>query len=521
MGGVVAPHYQSGTLAMTFARANQSARTRRDFLSPSTASISVAITGVATPVIADVASGSPNCTATAAGRTCTVAISAAPVGTDTFNVTLYDGPNATGNKLGTGSATQAVVAGSPFSVAIVAAGIASSLGLSAARTSFTPGTAATTALTLTVKDADGNTIAGTYAAPITLTDSDTTGAFTVSPTSVASSSQAIVLSYNGSAGVTTATISASATGVQAVNVRPLLLLVSGIFEFALPAGTSPGFLTLGPDKNLWFGTATGLARFAQTTGTFTPFSVPSGAGAGVSRLTDGPDGNLYITEFGNGNIASVTTAGVVTEYTAPTTFSQNTGIATGPDGNIWFSEAHGGNIGRFTLPGGVFTEFPIPTADSNPLGIVAGPDGALWFTEYYTAKIGRITTAGAFTEYPLSASAGPDMIVVGPDNNLWLTEATAGKIGRITTAGVVTEFAIPSGSASSPVQIAAGPDGNLWFAEFGSNNIGRSSVTGTITEYLLPTAGSEPNGIVAGPDGYMYFTEVATSKIGRISPAAP
>jgi len=48
---------------------------------------------------------------------------------------------------------------------------------------------------------------------------------------------------------------------------------------------------------------------------------------------------------------------------------------------------------------GVITEYSIPTTSSFPEGITAGPDGSLWFTEYMSNKIGRITTAGIITEY--------------------------------------------------------------------------------------------------------------------------
>jgi streptogramin lyase len=494
---------------------------RRQFLSPSTASVSIAISGVTAPVIANVANNSPDCTTAGNGRTCTVAVSAPP-GAVTFTVTLYDGANATGKKLGTGTATQAIVSGAPYTVAIGVTGIAGSVQIAAAQVAFIPGTPSSTTVTVAVKDADGNTISGNYASPITLTTSDTTGAFTFTPASVTSSTQTIALKYDGAFLATpTVTLSASASGVPSSSVTPQQLAVSLIGEYTLPPQTGPGFMSVGPDGDLYFATATGVGRFNRTTLAFTAFSVPSGSGAGVSRTAPGSDGNEYFTEFNTSNIGSITPAGVVTEYAAPAGFSRNTGITTGPDGNIWFSEAGAGNIARFTIPGHVFTEFPIPTGGSNPLGIVTGPDGALWFSEFYQAKIGRVTTAGAFTEFPLSTNAGPNMICVGADGNLWFTETNVGKIGRITTAGVYTEFTLPSGSNSLPIQINAGPDGNVWWVEANTSNIGRITPAGVITEFPTPTSASNPNGIVAAPDGDMYATEVVSSKIARFNPSKP
>ena len=60
---------------------------------------------------------------------------------------------------------------------------------------------------------------------------------------------------------------------------------------------------------------------------------------------------------------------------------------------MWFTEPNGGRIGRITTAG-VVTEFTAGiTPGSFPFNIVAGPDGNMWFTEYAAAgnRIGRIT----------------------------------------------------------------------------------------------------------------------------------
>src|SRR5436309_1017470 len=90
------------------------------------------------------------------------------------------------------------------------------------------------------------------------------------------------------------------------------------------------------------------------------------------------------------------------------------------------------------------TETPIPTSFSRPQSIAAGPDGALWFTEFGGDKIGRITTAGAITEFQLTAGSQPDGIAAGPDGALWFTEFGTDRIGRITTGGAITETATPT-----------------------------------------------------------------------------
>src|SRR6266545_890743 len=227
----------------------------------------------------------------------------------------------------------------------------------------------------------------------------------------------------------------------------------------------------------------------------TEFPVPLFQGtfsSAVQSITSGPDGALWFTELGASRIGRITTAGVISEFTVPTTSSGPFGIAAGPDGELWFTEGFGNKVGRITTSG-TFAEFTIPTATSAPARIAAGPDGALWFAELGGDKIGRITTAGALSEFNVpTAAAGPSGITAGPDGALWFTEFNGSKIGRIMTAGVLDEFVVPTPS-SFPFGITAGPDGARWFTETGVNKIGRittglAPIVATIPVLTLPRA---------------------------------
>src|SRR5262249_58494553 len=121
----------------------------------------------------------------------------APSGTVRFTLTLYDGLNATGNILSTGSATQ-TVSGGGFSVSVTTLGrIAKiALAIAPAGVTFYVGIPATATLTASASDSDGNVIVGTYESPIALSAS-TSGAFTLSGTSFTASGQTITLTYSG------------------------------------------------------------------------------------------------------------------------------------------------------------------------------------------------------------------------------------------------------------------------------------------------------------------------------------
>ena len=157
---------------------------------------------------------------------------------------------------------------------------------------------------------------------------------------------------------------------------------------------------------------------------------------------------------GDGAIARVTKAGVVTEFPVPTV-GDPTDIAAGPDGNLWYVDPAANVIGRITT-GGSITEFTTGLhAAAQPTAITKGPDGALWFTEKGTGRIGRISTGGTITEFTsgLSGSDEPADIVTGPDGNLWFTlNADPGGIGRITPAGDVMQFSDRSDHELAPAR---------------------------------------------------------------------
>ena len=258
------------------------------------------------------------------------------------------------------------------------------------------------------------------------------------------------------------------------------------FTFGISADASPTRITAGPDGNLWF-TEANADRIGRITtlGVVTEFSAGITIGAQPHGITTGPDGNLWFVEFGIDRIGRIDPAtGNVTEFSAGITPGATPGsITTGADGNLWFTEVAGGRIGRIT-PLGVVTEFSAGiTAGAQPRGIAAGPDGNLWFAEWGIDRIGRINpTTGVITEFSagITAGAAPRGITAGPDGNLWFTEQFGDRIGRITPLGVVTEFGANAGISpgSNPFHITAGLDGNLWFAENGDNQIGRITTGG-------------------------------------------
>lgn len=223
---------QSVTITVTIPTATTSSTTRRTlYVSQSTKSM------VVTATLSSGSGRSSNATANCSGTTCTASVSA-PIGTDTFSVSLYDGLNGTGNVLSTGSTTTAIVAQQPTTLSLTFNGVVSKLALAPNPSTLALGTAATAAVTVTAQDADGNTIIGSdpYASPITLSSSDTSGATQLSTTSVTSPASTVSIAYNGSKTVSSpVTVTATSGSLRATTQ----LTISSSTASPPPASPSP------------------------------------------------------------------------------------------------------------------------------------------------------------------------------------------------------------------------------------------------------------------------------------------
>ena len=295
-------------------------------------------------------------------------------------------------------------------------------------------------------------------------------------------------------------------------------------------------------------------------------------GRSPNSIVPGPDGAVWFTTYGGGEVGRITIAGAITLFNVPRPPGEPSdrvrgpaGIAAGPDGALWYVEDFGNRVGRVATDG-TFTTYDVPGA--RPADITVGPDDALWFTAAGTNAIGRITTAGAVTFFPLPVPGGSPIkklggIVRGGDNRLWFAEIQGRKIGAIRTDGTLREYPLPPG-VGTPYELTPGPDGAVWFSLFDSDRVGRITGRGKMRFYTLPP-GSGPsdltfasdgglwigasgrgvpsailrmrpsdgsltatpllyassvNGMAEGPDHAVWFTETGPNQIGRITTGA-
>ena len=171
------------------------------FISPSTKSMTISVSGGSSSTV--------NCSST-----CSTSLNA-PIGTDTFTLSLYDANNGTGNVLSQGTTAASVIANRQNTLSMILNGLISSVVVTPSVTTFTSGAPASATLAVVAKDSDGNIIVGSapFSQAIALSLTDSSGSTQLSTMSVTSPSTAVSVAYNGSSAFSSATIGAAVSGV--------------------------------------------------------------------------------------------------------------------------------------------------------------------------------------------------------------------------------------------------------------------------------------------------------------------
>jgi hypothetical protein len=197
------------------------------YISRGMKSLAIVVTNASVPTLKNVVDCSVACTGTFD----------APIGQDTFVITVYDGAAGSGNALATGLASLLVREGVANQFSAVLGGIVAKLSLALAPSGFTSGTPGRGTLSVVPLDASGNAIVGpdAFAAPALLSLAN--GAFTLGTHVVNDPSNASVpISYSGAIFSAPATVTATAAGLNVASV-PLML---GAPSAGTPAGGATG-----------------------------------------------------------------------------------------------------------------------------------------------------------------------------------------------------------------------------------------------------------------------------------------
>ena len=235
------------------------------------------------------------------------------------------------------------------------------------------------------------------------------------------------------------------------------------------------------DSKVWFLSADGYFGSIGTDGSsptiYTLRQLGSDTNGTFTNMTQGGDGNFYVSETSPERIIKVTTGGTASVFNSSLSSGANVGsIFFNSDGNFWLTERGTGKIGKLTT-GGSLTEYDAVSGGGyNPLDIFS--DGTnLWYTAQNTTpangqKLVEMSTSGSIlkTISITTSPAGEGALVPQGGTYAWTINSNISRVNRSSNA--VNDYTLTDSDPNTVLEgLTIGSDGNLWFTDRAHNKI--------------------------------------------------
>ncbi len=227
--------------------------------------------------------------------------------------------------------------------------------------------------------------------------------------------------------------------------------------------------------------------------------VSMGLSQGINVIK-GPDGKLYISEYGGGKITRADLNGQNKEDFA-TGLNQPIGMAFDSGGNLYVAQHAGSKIEKIT-PSKVKSSVKEGTGILT--GLTIDSNDNLYAVEYGTGKILKMNLDGSgSTEF--ATGLGSNTIIgmtIDSDDNIYVSDRSGGKIKKITQSATETEFIT---GLSTPTWVTLGVDG-YFYVSLGSRVIEKYDTAGNkLNSFITPSTLGYPWGTYIDETGYIYF----------------
>jgi virginiamycin B lyase len=214
-------------------------------------------------------------------------------------------------------------------------------------------------------------------------------------------------------------------------------------------------------------------------------------------------------------------APVIEEFPVPPG-SRPHDVAPAPDGAVWYTAQGSGELGRLDPATGETRHIALG-AGSAPHGVIVGPDGVPWITDGGLNAIVRVDPATEEVQlFPLpegSGYANLNTATFDSANVLWFT-GQSGIYGRVDPAvGVVEVFEAPRGRG--PYGISTTPDGQVYYASLAGNHIAKVDLeSGEATVLEPPTPGQGARRVWPDSQGRIWVSEWDSGQVALYDPVA-
>lgn len=228
------------------------------------------------------------------------------------------------------------------------------------------------------------------------------------------------------------------------------------------------------------------------------------------NVIKGPDGKLYISEYGGGKITRVDRDGQNKEDFV-TGLNQPIGMAFDSGGNLYVAQHAGSKVEKIT-PGGV--KSLVKGGTGILTGLTIDSNDKLYVAEYGTGKILKMNLDGSGTT-EFVTGIGTNTIIgmtIDSNDNIYVSDRSGGKIKKITPSATVTDFIT---GLSTPTWVTLGKDG-YFYVSLGSRVIEKYDTDGNkVNSFITPATLNYPWGTYIEDTGYIYFQTLgsATEKI--------
>jgi adhesin/invasin len=371
----------------------------------------------------------------------------------------------------------------------------------------TVGTAVASAPSVTVKDADGNPIAG-----VTVSFAVASGGGSLTGASATTSGAGVAAVGSWTLGTTsgTNTLTASVTGLT-----PVTFTATGVADAPASLAVTPASTALGvsgsqqltPVVSDQYGNVVGTAAVSY-----------SSASSGIAQVTSG--GLVSGVAYGSTTITvssgSLTQQVPVRVGTHPagtsvvnvTETGQPYGIRISSQDVLLVTEKSAARVGRYDLPSTTLST--TIGMGSTPVDVDFSPDGAkAYVANSASSTLSIVTVATNTSTAPFSIPGNPLRVLVSKDGAYVYVTTSNGKIVRVTAATMALDEITPSGTLTGvalhptkPWIYVAASEGGVYEIDLPSGQIVRTIATG-----------GQPQDIAVSPDGSLLYVTDATGPL--------